>query len=503
LNQNLYTASQIKLAERCWSDVNHRPTFDLMEMAASELDQHIEKYWPDINSVCICCGSGNNGGDGLLLASKLIQRDISVRVLLSKKPKNNTDAFIAYEISKKLPLNLEDYTSLDANPISNGLIIDAILGSGFVGDLKPEYSQLFERINISDIPILSVDAPSGVNVDSGRLGLDNQYIKADHTLTFGGLKPGLLTGRAKEAVGKLYLAPIDLLPCLHQQIPTAYLYSQPGINVSHRSMAAHKGSMGNVLLIGGDRDMGGAIILAIRASAAMGVGYVRCISHPINRTAILSNAPESLVSDWPDVDKHLNIQGKDSKPDALVLGPGLGLSLESKKVFTDAVSYIRQNKIPTVMDADALTLLAKEPEFCDHWILTPHPKEAARLLGDCLVKDIEADRQWAIRNIQQRFGGICILKGAGSLIYGDATCTINDTGNPGMARAGMGDVLSGILGGLIARNSSASLYENACLGVWIHGQAGDQACIDKHQETMQARDLVNALDHVWPLVRFT
>jgi len=473
-----------------------------MEKAASALDWHIQKYWPEIKSVCICCGSGNNGGDGLLLAFKLSQRGILARVILSKPPKPDSDAFIAFDICNKAALQIEDYKSVVERPINSALIVDAMLGSGFVGTLSPEFYPLFDAINSNDSPVLSVDVPSGVNVDSGNMDNDLHVIWATHTLTFGGYKPGMVTGRANEAVGELFLDEIDLSRCLKKHMPTALLYSQPKTRVTKRPAFAHKGKMGNVVLIGGNAEMGGAIMLATMASAAMGVGYVRCATHSINRTAMLSQAPEILISDWPEFNGNLELEGRGVPPDALVLGPGLGLSLISQKIYSDTVSYLIQNKVPSVVDADALALLAEKPEFCDHWILTPHPKEAARLLGDCSVEEVESDRQTAARHIQQRYGGVCILKGSGSLVYGDTTCTVNRSGNSGMARAGMGDVLSGILGGLLARNPTGSLYDNACLGTWMHGKAGDLTRQNKHQESMQASDLVTALDQVWQFIDF-
>lgn len=493
----VYQSSAIKQAELSWAESNKKPTYRLMEKAVEALQLHIASVWPNIKSVCICCGKGNNGGDGYLLAANLKELGWHVRVLSTGTPKPGTDAEIALEVCEQMGVEVLHFSEALKKPIQENLIVDALLGSGSRGKPYDLFLKVIEAMNTSGKPILSIDVPSGVDTDSGYVGLENEFVTATETLTFGALKPGLITGRAVDAVGNLHVANIGLTPFLSKQSAFCNFLKKIQISLPPREHAAHKGDMGSVTLIGGNASMGGAIILSAEASARTGAGYVHCLTHAINRTPILCRNPGILVTDWNDS----SLLASNINSSAIVIGPGLGLSEESKQIFERVLKIGQHQSTRMVIDADGLSLLAKKPNHYDHWILTPHPKEAARLLNKELVADIESDRFQTAQNIQTRYGGVCVLKGAGSIVasnkHGAVQLTVNGSGNSGMARAGMGDVLAGMLGGLMARFPKLDLYSVACLAVWMHGHAGDLAVQTSHKESVQASNLIGNLDAVW------
>ncbi|MDA6076380.1 NAD(P)H-hydrate dehydratase [Edwardsiella anguillarum] len=306
------------------------------------------------------------------------------------------------------------------------------------------YDALISAINAHPAPVLSIDLPSGLNADTGAAA--GAVVRADHTQSFICLKPGLLTGLARAVVGQLHCDPLGLTVWLAQQDwPLLRLdgHCLPRWLVP-RSPLAHKGDNGRLLLIGGDSGMGGAIRLAGQAALRSGAGLVRVLTRAEHVAPLLAAAPELMVKALgPDT-----LREALSWAEAVVVGPGLGQG-EWGQMALAALASVRK---PMLWDADALNLLSGAPSACEWRVMTPHPGEAARLLG-CDIADVESDRPAAVRALQRRYGGVAILKGAGTLIADNARCAIADIGNPGMASGGMGDILSGIIGGLLAQSS--------------------------------------------------
>jgi NAD(P)H-hydrate epimerase len=347
-------------------------------------------------------------------------------------------------------------------------------------------------MNQSGLPILAIDVPSGLNVDSGAA--DTTAVKAKHTVTFIGLKPGLLTGRGPALCGEIHFDSLGLDAAITGESEAALTRLALANEIkalSLRDADAHKGAFGHVMVIGGDSGMGGAPLMAVEAASRVGAGLVSVATRPEHVAAILARRPEAMVSGVPSGQA---LEPLLERPSVLVVGPGMGRSAWSEQVLQQAL----KTGLPLVVDADALNIISEgrvmPKAHRDNWILTPHPGEAARLLG-CSTADIQNDRMKAVSDIQKQYGGVCVLKGAGTLIAGPTgLLTLSDSGNAGMASGGMGDVLSGILGGLLAQH--LELDSAARLGVGLHGAAGDRVASQSGQHGMLASDLVPAVHQI-------
>jgi NAD(P)H-hydrate epimerase len=327
---------------------------------------------------------------------------------------------------------------------------------------------------------VSVDVPSGLNAD---LGIATPIaVKADLTITLIAYKQGLLTGQSANYVGELHLETLEVNKTFAQFASTQCfrLANSQLLNLPKRQAASHKGSIGMLLTIGGHYDFTGAICLASEAALRTGAALVSVCCHQQSRNTLLSRRPELMVA--ASNAKELADASFLVKVKAIVIGPGLGRDSWSNALFDLAIDFPQLK----VVDADALYFLAQKPRKQKTWVLTPHPGEAAMLLA-CTIADIEADRFAAVKKIAQGYGGICVLKGAGTLVSDGQSVWINTTGNSGMASGGMGDVLSGIIGGLILQ--TADLYQAARLGVYIHGRAADIIAKKQGQIGILASDL--------------
>ena len=497
-HSRLYRSADIQMAELRWSEQQKKPTFMLMELAATALLDTLLSQWPGIRHMSIFCGSGNNGGDGLLLAAQLSQLGFSVQVGLVGMPKAGSDAEQALstcQSAKVDVIRLSENTTLNLQ--DTGVIVDALLGSGARGCPRKPYRDIIQQIVASEKPVLSVDVPSGIDIDTGAIAHMNAVIQATMTLTFGGLKPGLVTGPAKQFVGRLVLASIGLDSHLRTVSAVGSMIEQPVGRYLRRSVDAHKGSMGSVVLIGGNAAMGGAIALAAESCVRMGVGYAHCVTHAVNRTLLLARNPSLLVTDYNDLDIDTWLSERHSDKEVVVIGPGLGRTDESFRLINRVYSLCQSRQRRMVVDADGLNWLAQSGVYNELWVLTPHSGEAARLLGWEDIALVEADRVTAALEIQRRYGGICVLKGPGTVVCDAHNLWINNSGTPGMARAGMGDVLAGMIGGLLTRFANDDPASVVATAVWMHGIAGERAQQSQHQESMQAIDLVSALSAVW------
>jgi hydroxyethylthiazole kinase-like uncharacterized protein yjeF len=345
-------------------------------------------------------------------------------------------------------------------------------------------------MNDSGLPVLAVDIPSGLCSDTGRvLG---RAVRADVTVSFIGLKRGLFTLDAPDYTGAVHFT--DL------QVPTeVYLQVSSGCErleleavlarLPQRAASSHKGSYGSVLVIGGDKGMAGAAAMAAEAALRCGAGLVRVATRAEHVSALVARTPEVMAHGVATI---ADLAPLIESSDVLVVGPGLGQSPWSEQMLWAALDCGK----PVVLDADGLNLLARSGEtpaktgVRDNWVLTPHPGEAGRLLG-LSSSAVQADRFAAAQQLQQRFGGVVLFKGSGSLIAGSEQLLLSDYGNPGMASGGMGDVLSGVLGALLAQSDAHDMTALECvaLGVCLHGAAADIAARDG-QRGLCATDLI-------------
>jgi NAD(P)H-hydrate epimerase len=479
LPYSLYPAQQIKEFEGQAAASIDLSLYDLMKSAGEACYQVLKMHFPNVKRVLVLTGRGNNGGDGYIFATQAKQAGLSVQLFhLGDPGKLSGDAELAKQswlIEKGEIEHIEqiDFASAD-------VIVDALLGTGLSGPLRVDYQRLICKINQSDKPVLSVDIPSGLNADNGTI--NDVAVKAVATVTFVGLKQGLFTGRAAEYCGQIYFSGLgitDQFALLAKSDVTRVAYQQLSQILTPRNRVSHKGAFGRTLLIGGNLGMPGAIRLAAEACLRTGSGLVKVLTRSENQDVVMSGRPELMLAQV-DIES-LDEMSLSNWATNLVVGPGLGHDDWAKKLFNAAF----ETDLSLVLDADGLNFLAENPARRDHWILTPHPGEAARLLG-CSVAKIEQDRFAAVSELQAIFGGVVVLKGAGTLICDGKRTYIANVGNPGMASGGMGDVLSGIIGGLLAQG--LDLLQATMLAVCIHGVAGDLAA-EKDERGLLASDL--------------
>ncbi len=496
-----YSAKQVLSNESQVAQSQQLAMYKLMESAGYAAFETLQQYWPKARSILVVCGKGNNGGDGFVIARLAHEANFHVTLLMTCDGKSlKGDALLAYQnlISTGFTDIVTEELIEQVDLFSGDVIVDALFGIGFYGSLTSPMQQLVTAINANTADVLSVDIPSGLCASTGFV--DNSFaIVAKVTVTFIVYKQGLLTGQAANFVGDLVLADLLLGDAFSKQVACQHYFQQKypshdGVSfLKKRLNTSHKGNIGQVLAIGGGIGMPGAIRLASEAALRCGAALVAVCCHQDNQALVFNGRPELMLA--PGNAKTLNNSAVIDKSKSLLLGPGLGQTEWSQSLFDFAINAFMDNKksATLVLDADALSLLAKTNNFCSQWILTPHPKEAAILLG-CDTATIEADRFYAVKEIAKKYGGICVLKGAGTLISDGQSVVVNNTGNAGMASGGMGDVLSGIIAALTLQTEN--YFVATCLAVYIHGAAGDIIADKQGQRGMLASDLFAPLQRL-------
>jgi NAD(P)H-hydrate epimerase len=481
LPENLYTATETRALDRAAIDDHGVPGYVLMSRAGQACFDALRERWPEIDRVTVFCGGGNNGGDGYVIARLALEAGLSVATLAVSDPESlKGDAAQAF--TDFTAAGGQFTTHLDS-AAADGLLVDALLGTGLDREVGGAYAELVDQINRSGLPVVSVDIPSGLCADSGAvLGV---AVVADLTISFIGLKRGLLTGEATEHVGELLFDDLSVPTEIYAQVPgNCRLLDQRliGRHLGPRARNAHKGSHGSVLLVGGDEGMPGAVLMGGEAALRSGAGLVKVATRASHAGHLPMSCPELMglpVEDAAALQSQLEWAG------VVALGPGLGQSAWSKEMFMATLSTDR----PMIIDADGLNLLAESQANNQGWILTPHPGEAARLLG-CNIAEIQKDRFAAAAAIAQQYGGVCVLKGAGTVIASRSGLRVCRLGNPGMATAGMGDVLTGVAAAMLAQG--LGLDEAADVAVCVHARAGDLAAAAGERGLM-ARDVIASL----------
>ena len=462
------------------------PAIQLMKRAGRAAFTLLQARFADAGLISVYCGGGNNAGDGYVVAALAAQRRLPVQVIqLVAAEQLKGEARQAYEFARQEGVAMRPFAAGDAP--ASGVIVDALLGIGFRGELRAEIAAAIAQINASGLPVLALDVPSGLNADTGAA--QGEAVQAGITLTFIGIKRGLLTGRGAALCGEVQLAGLDLPEAILQSVtPAAQRLCLPQLQglLAPRAADAHKGDFGHVLVIGGDTGYGGAALMAAEAAARAGAGLVSIATRPEHIPAILARRPEIMAC---GVVSGQELEPWLARPSLLVVGPGLGRSPWSEQMLQQAV----KSGLPLVLDADALNILAAgrvipQPTGGQRWLLTPHPAEAARLLGTTTA-EVQADRFGAVQALAERYQAAVILKGAGSLVAsaGQVPGLVTD-GNPGMASGGMGDVLSGIVGALCAQG--LAMGDAARLGAVVHACAADLAADEHGQRSLLATDLI-------------
>lgn len=489
--QLLYRADAVRQLDQLVITQQQVPALTLMKRAGRAAFDCLHARWPDVRALQVFCGGGNNGGDGYVIAGLAAQRQIPVTVYVGvAEEKLHGEALEAYRFAQRegarLVADLSQMPPLEQYTV----LVDALLGTGFQGTLREPVKSAVAHINASKAPVIAVDIPSGLNADTG---VATEAVQADVTVTFIGRKAGLYLGRGPALTGTIQFDELGAAPDVYRQVPALLTrYTADSLaRLPARAADSYKKHYGHVMVVGGDHGFGGAALMASEAAARTGAGLISLASRPEHVVAALTRCPEIMA--------HPVVSGQELEPlleapSVIAVGPGLGQSPWSEQLLARA----GRAPVPLVLDADALNILAGGRVLAgikrDDWILTPHVGEAARLLGVSTAEVIE-DRVAAARAIQQKFSGVVILKGTGTLIAHAEGVDLVNSGNPGMASGGMGDLLTGIIAALVGQGMD--LPAAARLAVWLHGEAGDRAAVEGGQRGLLATDL---LPHVRRLV---
>lgn len=440
------------------------PGFELMTRAGRALHDQVNDMLPAGGVVLLLCGPGNNGGDGYVLARLLLANGFKVRVMriATSKPLIG-DAARAEAEWREVGGKVEDFQGHLSQ--KTDLIVDALFGIGLERPVAHDFHRAIAAINHHPAPVLSVDIPSGIHSDTGLVM--GAAVNADTTLTFLGLKLGLFIGDGGDVRGELLLDGLggeleagefgDAIMLIPRRAASSIL--------PKRCRSDHKGLFGHVAVVGGDEGMSGAVRMAGEAALRAGAGLVTVATHPAHAGNVNITRPElmSIAVHGPN-----ELARALRRATVVAIGPGMVDSVWSWMCW----EAIAASDCPKVVDAGALALLARFPGRVENRVLTPHPGEAAQLL-DISTAEVQADRPGAAQALYERYGGVAVLKGAGTLVAGAKGLALCDEGNPGMATGGMGDVLTGLIAGLIAQG--LDINTAAELGVQIHARAGDLA----------------------------
>ncbi|HSA77451.1 MAG TPA: NAD(P)H-hydrate dehydratase [Nitrospirota bacterium] len=502
----IVTAEQIKSIDRRAIKDLGIPGPVLMENAGAAVMGEMEKFFPNLAGmkVGIICGKGNNGGDGLALARRLNIHGVPVRVaLLASFGAVTGDAKINLSILRKMGVEIAQNASTHA--ISDliawsDILVDALLGVGLSTPLKGIYAFAVELMNASGRPLVAIDIPTGINADTGEVM--GSAVRADLTVTMALLKRGIVLHPGARHAGTVRIADIGIPSQVveKEKINVQLLNHGYGWGlISRREPDSHKGDFGHLMVVAGSFGKAGAAVMAARGALRAGAGLVS-VATPNSLVPIIQQQifEAMCIPSAESIDGTFGIGAEDellkaaAKMSSCAIGPGLSTHYETAQVVR---SLVQRLTIPMVIDADGLNALvgsldtikqAKAPV-----IMTPHPGELGRLLG-VSPGDVQKDRIGITSDFAAKYKVIVVLKGAGTVIATpDGWIFVNSTGNPGMATGGTGDVLTGMIGGLLAQGYTAS--QAACLGVYLHGLAGDLAAKEKGEEGMIAGDLIEKI----------
>ncbi|MEM7466290.1 MAG: NAD(P)H-hydrate dehydratase [Pseudomonadota bacterium] len=481
----LYDANQARELDHFAIHTLQVPALTFMTRAGEAALRCLRKQWRNVRSVAIVCGGGNNAGDGYVLARLLRKLDCDVQVVQVGRAKQlSNEARNCYEAMCQAGVS-----SVESLEVLNNveLIVDALLGVGLNRDVSGPYAEAIHAINRTDVPKLSLDVPSGLDSSTGQIR--GVAVYASSTISFMTSKLGLYTGSGPDVAGTVFCDDLETPILAYENVKPAALGLQHG-RVRHmlsaRLRSGHKGTHGHALLIGGALGYRGALMLAGESAARSGAGLVTLVGYADGPELINPERPEIMSR---RIDHLSELDNLLERASVIAIGPGLGTDNAAMGRF----SKVLETKLPLVVDADALRLLAAEPTKRTDWVLTPHPGEAAMLLG-VTVAAIQTDRLLAAKEIASKYGGAVILKGAGSIVISDDMPEVLLHGNPGMGSGGMGDVLTGIIAGLVAQG--LTIPDATRLGACVHARAGDRAAL-QGERGMLARDL---MPHIRQLV---
>jgi len=519
LRHELYTIKSVVELEQIAIKQFDIPAYELMLRAGQAVFDLLLQRFSTSRNILVLSGAGNNAGDGYVVARLARQAGLQVRVISLIDPDSlKNEAGQAYRAwlescDESDRVTEHDITSAPVLVEECEVIIDALLGTGLQRSVSDQWSDLMELVNRSAKPVISVDIPSGLYADTGCIA--GNAIKADITVCFIGLKQGMFTAEANDVCGEIILDNLGLPEQAYEKVGSdARLIDSLGYDVlPERKASSHKGRFGHVLIVGGNKGMPGAVILASRAALRCGAGLITIITEKSNLPAIAQAVPEAMVKTYSLSDDDVFTKTLSDSVTHVAIGMGLGQDEWSSALLKHCISM---NK-PLLVDADGLNLLAsglqEKGTISGPLVITPHPGEAARLLSgsgadakDTLTSaDIQIDRFGNIKKLHALFDEVetctVVLKGAGSLIYDGQLLRVCSLGNAAMAAPGMGDVLSGICIGLMAQllrpspdeaEDEASLSEITALAVCLHASAADRYTKGKTRGLL-ASDVIDML----------
>jgi len=482
LSHSVWPAQAMRKLERDAADSMGVTLYELMQRAGQASYELARALWPQAQHWLILCGHGNNGGDGYVVARLAQAAGLNVTLLacVGNKPLPE-EARLAQEAW--LAAGGVIHAAEAAWPEQIDVIVDALLGTGINRAPAAPYDYLIELTNAHAAPVLAIDIPSGLDAATGTT--PGSAVIAHHTLSMIALKPGQLTGKARDYVGQLHCDVLGLGAYLAGEVAPLSRYDAQDLThwLKPRRATSHKGDHGRLLVIGGDTGTAGAIRMTGEAALRSGAGLVRVLTHEDNIGPILTARPELMVETLSEKSLDHALEWAD----IIAIGPGLG----QRDWAQQALKKVATSEKPMLWDADALNLLAINQDYRQNRIITPHPGEAARLLG-VKTAEIERDRLHAAQTLAKQYGGVVVLKGAGTIVASAAgEMAIADVGNAGMASGGMGDVLTGIIAALVGQK--LNLFEAACAGCVAHGAAADAVARQRGTRGMLATDLFELL----------
>jgi hydroxyethylthiazole kinase-like uncharacterized protein yjeF len=484
IHNNLYSAKTVRAIDQAAIGELNNGAIKLMNRAGTAAFEELIEAFGQPSLITVFCGSGNNAGDGYILAGRAAQRLIPVLVVeLGDASHFSEQTQQARAFAEQNKVKFTAFS--DSMVLEQGIIVDSLLGTGTKGALKETYSQAVDKINHAGLPVLAMDIATGLNADTGAV--NDRAVKADITVTFVGAKPGLFTARGPAISGEVIYHSLDIADETYDDFsPRAQLMDVHDLLECLPQFEGdeYKNQRGHCMIIGGDHGYGGAASLAAEASLKVGSGLTSVATQPEHISAILARCPEIMAC---GVISGQQLEPLLEKPSVLVVGPGLGRSPWSEQLLQKAVA----TGLPMVMDADALNILADgrvvRQDKAQQWVLTPHVGEAARLL-DVSVEDIQADRFSAVLKIKEKYNALVLLKGPGTVISSeDQIFKICPYGNPAMATAGMGDILSGMIGGLMAQGLERQQATE--LGCCLHSAAADELVSTSGYRGVTASDI--------------
>ena len=487
----LPTGEQMRRADLYTIEEIGVPSMVLMERAALEVVRCMEEEQLDFRKVLVICGSGNNGGDGYAIACLLHLKGHDVTIFFAgnsqkRSEENAQQAKIAahYEIPVITNLGTEEYS----------VIIDALFGTGLKREVTGHYREVLCSVNQMAGKKVAVDLPSGIHDTTGaRMGI---AFCADLTVAIAFPKRGLFLQEGNVCAGKILTGDIGISSETFSEGTVTFGYEKQDLFLGFpkRKKNSHKGSYGKVLMIAGSKGMSGAAYLSAKAAYAVGAGLVQIYTHEENRVILQQLLPEAIITTYDTFDSE-QLEKLIQWADLIGIGCGLGKSDTAERVMQYT---LKRALVPCVVDADGINILSKHMEWIEETnaliVLTPHMKEMSRML-QCSVKELIEQRMERLHAFVERYKVVCVLKDARTLVAKEHQNTyLNLSGNAAMAKAGSGDVLAGVIVGILAQQCEP--YTSACLGVFLHGLAGDMARDKKGAYSVLASDLVAEISSV-------